>query len=48
MPNTTLEADATRARALADQLANGPCADAEAGETRCIDRENFKRLVEGG
>ena len=40
MPNTTLEDDAVRARALADQLAVGPCDDVEAGETRCIDREN--------
>ena len=40
MPRTTLEEDATRARSLANQLAVGPCADVEAGETRCIDREN--------
>ena len=40
LPDTTLEDDAARARALADQLAAGPCDDTEAGETRCIDREN--------
>jgi hypothetical protein len=41
MPNTPFEEeDAKRARALANQLAVGPCEDFVVGETRCIDREN--------
>lgn len=40
MLDITLEDDAARARALANQLAVGPCEDFVVGETRCIDREN--------
>jgi hypothetical protein len=29
-----------KARELSDLTAAGPCADAQAGETRCLDREN--------
>ena len=34
-----LEDDVARARDLSDQLARGPCTDAQAGEVRCLDRE---------
>ena len=40
-PNQTCLDDlVNKARELSDLTAAGPCSDAQAGETRCLDREN--------